>query len=112
MANPGWGKKRKCQNCSAKYYDLQKEPAICPKCGTVYQLETNQRGRRSRPNTGAPKAIPIAKTTLDETERDMEEVTENSLDDDETLPHDANELGGEDDVSNVIDSVETEHDDN
>ena len=112
MADPEWGKKRKCQNCNIKYYDLQKEPATCPKCGTVYRLETTQRGRRSRQNIDVPKPIPITKTASDETDLNVQELKENSVDDDETLPDDANELGGEDDVSNVMDSVETERDDN
>lgn len=28
------GTKRKCSACAAKFYDLGKKPAICPKCNT------------------------------------------------------------------------------
>jgi uncharacterized protein (TIGR02300 family) len=31
------GKKHICSNCGAKFYDLGKTPAICPKCGTTAQ---------------------------------------------------------------------------
>ncbi|MEC9186203.1 MAG: TIGR02300 family protein, partial [Pseudomonadota bacterium] len=56
MAKPEWGKKRTCQNCGAKYYDLQKDPPTCPKCDTVFQVEQTTRGRRSRATAEAPKA--------------------------------------------------------
>ena len=36
MANPELGAKRQCQNCGAKFFDLNKEPILCPKCGTVF----------------------------------------------------------------------------
>ena len=30
MAKPEWGRKRTCQVCGKKYYDLNKSPIICP----------------------------------------------------------------------------------
>ena len=39
MAKVEWGIKRICQKCHTKYYDMQKEPIVCPKCGTGFQLE-------------------------------------------------------------------------
>jgi uncharacterized protein (TIGR02300 family) len=32
------GTKRQCQNCGAKFFDLNKDPILCPKCGTVFQV--------------------------------------------------------------------------
>ena len=32
MANPELGTKQICPNCQAKFYDLGKRPAHCPKC--------------------------------------------------------------------------------
>ena len=37
LAKPELGTKRQCQSCSSKFYDLQKDPILCPKCGTVFQ---------------------------------------------------------------------------
>ena len=34
MDNDNKGNKHICKNCSAKFYDLNKNPIICPKCGT------------------------------------------------------------------------------
>ena len=37
MAKPELGVKRQCQACGAKFFDLNKDPIVCPKCGTVFQ---------------------------------------------------------------------------
>ena len=37
MAKPELGAKRQCQNCGAKFFDLNKDPIVCPKCGAVFQ---------------------------------------------------------------------------
>jgi uncharacterized protein (TIGR02300 family) len=36
VAKPELGLKRVCGNCGTKFYDLTRDPIICPKCGTVY----------------------------------------------------------------------------
>ncbi|HKJ61279.1 MAG TPA: TIGR02300 family protein [Hyphomicrobiales bacterium] len=33
------GSKRVCQNCGAKFYDLNREEIVCPMCDTVFQYE-------------------------------------------------------------------------
>jgi uncharacterized protein (TIGR02300 family) len=37
VAKPELGLKRQCMQCGAKFYDLNKDPAVCPKCGTPMQ---------------------------------------------------------------------------
>jgi uncharacterized protein (TIGR02300 family) len=37
VAKPELGLKRQCMHCGAKFYDLNKDPALCPKCGTPMQ---------------------------------------------------------------------------
>jgi len=37
VARPELGMKRQCTNCGAKFYDLSKDPIVCPKCATVFQ---------------------------------------------------------------------------
>ncbi len=37
MAKPELGSKRQCQHCGAKFFDLNRDPIVCPKCGTVFQ---------------------------------------------------------------------------
>ncbi|MGH6812263.1 MAG: TIGR02300 family protein [Methylocella sp.] len=36
MAKPELGNKHQCQNCGARFFDLNKSPATCPKCGTIF----------------------------------------------------------------------------
>ena len=54
MANPELGAKQICPNCQAKFYDLNKRPAHCPKCQTEFDPEEVVKTRRVRSRTVAP----------------------------------------------------------
>ena len=54
MAKTEWGLKRICPNCRARYYDMKKNPPVCPSCGKVFDPESQTRTRRGR---AAPKAV-------------------------------------------------------
>jgi len=46
VAKPELGIKRLCAGCGAKFYDLNRDPITCPKCGTVFEVATiSPRGR-------------------------------------------------------------------
>lgn len=45
MAKPELGSKRVCLSCGAKFYDLNRNPILCPKCGTPFQLSALSRPR-------------------------------------------------------------------
>ena len=51
MADPQLGAKQVCPNCQAKFYDLTRRPAHCPKCDTEFDPEEaiKLRSRRGRP---------------------------------------------------------------
>ena len=55
MAKPELGTKRLCGNCAAKFYDLGKDPIVCPKCHTVLQLAAIT--SRSRPEPARAQAV-------------------------------------------------------
>jgi uncharacterized protein (TIGR02300 family) len=106
-------------SCGAKFYDLNKDPAVCPKCGTVFQAVAMSR-------VAAPVAARAAVADDDETELEatgpervsLDEVeagenekdvpTDDDIDvgddvaDDDTFLEDEEE--GDDDVSDLIDS--------
>ncbi|MGV6871582.1 TIGR02300 family protein [Pseudochelatococcus sp. B33] len=42
MAKPELGTKRLCQGCGAKFYDLNRDPILCPKCGTPFQVSAGR----------------------------------------------------------------------
>ena len=40
MAKETWGKKRTCPKCDTRFYDLKKDPLLCPNCGHTFSLES------------------------------------------------------------------------
>jgi uncharacterized protein (TIGR02300 family) len=54
VAKSELGTKRLCASCSAKFYDLAKDPIVCPKCGTVYVIAPVV--TRGRPDAAAAAA--------------------------------------------------------
>ena len=129
MANPALGTKRLCASCGAKFYDLNKDPIHCPKCGTVYEVVVATRPVRpagpvtARPPVPekAPAAEPreVETVSLEEADADAqgakkpapaeagieeeeeEEVEmDESLDDDDTLIQEQ-----EEDDTNVTDII-------
>lgn len=102
MSKPEWGTKRTCQSCSAHFYDLRKDPIVCPKCGTTYDPEAVLKSRRGRV---VEKAAPV-KPAPDEELPDVEaEVDDAALgdDDDDSVMEDTSDLGEDDeDMSEIV----------
>jgi uncharacterized protein (TIGR02300 family) len=48
------GSKQVCPNCQAKFYDLLRRPAVCPKCATAFDPEEAVKSRRNRARTTTP----------------------------------------------------------
>ena len=138
MAKPEWGAKRICHNCGARFYDMLRDPIICPKCSTPFDPEALLKSRRSRTAAVAElaaKTAVVAKaktdeaeaveaedqvdgaTADDEAEDDVADLAEadgddefddDTAEDENVLLEDASELGG-DDVG-VIDVSDEEDD--
>lgn len=54
MARTDLGDKQICPNCGAKFYDLRRRPATCPKCTTSFDpTEEGVRTRRGRSRISA-----------------------------------------------------------
>ncbi|GAN67674.1 TIGR02300 family protein [Acetobacter orleanensis] len=105
MSQPDLGTKRVCVSCGARFYDLNRSPAVCPKCGTeqpelVSRLRRNSDSLTPHANTPAPAKKDDEDIDID-TEADTDDdVLEDSpdLDDDD-----------DDDISSDID-VSTDSD--
>ncbi len=54
MASPELGSKQLCPNCQAKFYDLGRRPAVCPKCSTAFDPEEAVKSRRNRARSTTP----------------------------------------------------------
>ena len=80
VAKPEWGSKRICPSCGARYYDLLREPIICPKCATPFDAEAFLKSRRTRPVPPVEKELePVGADEIDaevETEEEAEAAEE------------------------------------
>lgn len=62
MTKTSWGLKRQCPRCANRYYDLGKNPATCPKCKFLHDINAPVKVRRSRGKSLGPAhaADPVA----------------------------------------------------
>jgi uncharacterized protein (TIGR02300 family) len=113
--------KRTCQSCGAHFYDLQKDPIICPKCATVYDPDAVSRTRRGRSSSAAPKPAPrvpvpeIAEAPGEPVAPELEEAgleipaEEGEAEGEDVTIEDTEDLPEDDgDVTEVIENVEEE----
>jgi len=101
-----WGTKRLCQSCGARFYDLKRDPIVCPKCAAVYVPEAETRGKkRPSPAEKKKKAVPPPEAVVAEEEV---LVAEGEEEEGEEVLEDASELGEDEDYEEVAESVEKE----
>jgi len=66
VAKPELGTKRLCANCGAKFYDLNKDPIHCPKCGTVHEIAPVVTRPRPEAAPVAPRPAPVEEVVTPE----------------------------------------------
>lgn len=125
MAKPELGTKRLCSGCGSKYYDLNRDPIICPKCGAVFEIVAAQ----AKPEKTVPKPKPAEEESETEVEAETEdaelvpleeadgEAGDASDDDDDgedipEIPDDDLDVDVDDDDSDDDAFLEDEEDDN
>jgi uncharacterized protein (TIGR02300 family) len=104
-------------SCGAKFYDLARDPAVCPKCGTVYQAAATSRvaapalarsvpaDDEDEPDEKGPELVSLDEVEAAEDEADPTPDDE-STEDGETTEDDTfleEEDAGDDDVADLID---------
>jgi uncharacterized protein (TIGR02300 family) len=76
VAKPELGTKRVCGSCGAKFYDLSKDPIVCPKCGTVFEVivpVTRARADAAAAARAMPPAAVVKEPELETTETENAE---------------------------------------
>ena len=61
VTKPNLGKKRTCLSCETRFFDLNKNPAVCPKCGETIRMAKPKPKRSAVPEAEAP-AVEAPKT--------------------------------------------------
>jgi uncharacterized protein (TIGR02300 family) len=119
------GTKRLCPNCGTKYYDLNRSPIVCPKCGTVFVVTAAAKARAQAAKAAVAEeeeieVIPDKEAELVSLEEADEEAAESGavkvegVDDDtadgdepdDTFLEEEDEEG--DDVGDIIGDVDEE----
>ncbi|GJL92708.1 TIGR02300 family protein [Hyphococcus sp.] len=119
MTKPELGVKRDCPECGTRFYDLNKEPAHCPKCEHEFVPEALLKPRRARKEDDEPAPVaakPASKeTSLEAADKEklaakskrQPGLDEDSDDDDD----DDDELAGIGDIDVDLDDDDDDEDD-
>lgn len=123
MVNAELGTKRTCPSCAARFYDLLKNPIVCPKCSANFIAAAILPSKGDYPGAAPPMPKPREKVEVEEGDNadveliSLEDVEEDGKDDDETagiedvdLGEDAGPADGEEDDTFLV--VEEEDGDN
>ena len=111
MAKPELGQKRQCQHCGAKFYDLNRDPIICPKCSGIFEIIMARPEPSSdediEAGVGGPEMVSLddvaaAEVGDDSLDDAMDIDVDTGVDDDDTFLEDEEE--GDEDVTGFIDS--------
>jgi uncharacterized protein (TIGR02300 family) len=104
VAKPELGTKRLCGSCGAKFYDLNKDPIICPKCNTTFVVvaPVSRRGDAAAAAAAATAAAAARAAAAKEDELEVQDAEFVSLED-----ADAEASGGKVDVV-ADDDIEVE----
>lgn len=115
MVKASWGTKRTCQNCAARFYDLNKSPIKCPKCGREHDREDFVKVRRGRAAAAATTAAAAAaaaaaaKAQLAKSKKLEETALEDAAPDDAEADDAA--LEDTDDLADQAEDIEVEVED-
>jgi uncharacterized protein (TIGR02300 family) len=106
MAKPELGAKHTCVSCGTRFFDLGKDPAICPKCATEQPAE-QPRLKRQAPLPEETKK-PVKAVVVDPDDVDVEVADDDA---DEDILEDADDLEDDADTIEADLDVQPEPDD-
>ena len=110
VVKASWGTKRTCQNCAARFYDLNKSPIKCPKCGREHDREDFVKVRRGRASAAATAATAAAAAAAAKLALAKSKKVEDGAIDEEAADIEADDdaLGDTDDLADEAEDIEVE----
>ena len=110
MTKPSWGLRRHCPNCRNPFYDLGKNPASCPKCKFLHDINAPVKPRRGRNKAPVLKEVvqpvkEVAKPEIKAKKKPVKQIEGVDLDEFE----DIETTDGEEEIEEIeeIDDIET-----
>ena len=109
MVKASWGSKRTCQSCGARFYDLNKSPIKCPKCGREHDREDFVKVLRGRGATATAAATAAAAAAAAKAAASKKKVDEAAMTGDELPDVEGDEaLEDADDLADETEDLEAE----
>ena len=106
------GFKRICASCATRFYDFNKDPILCPKCGAEFTGVVKIRTRRGKAVVDDVKAKPEEEDEVEKADGDDTTVSLSDVEDDENAAVDdeEEETGGDLDLDDLDDDEDGEDD--
>lgn len=110
MPKAEWGVKRICTSCGVRFYDLLRDPVVCPGCGAVVDVTVVVKPKRVKPGATQKAAV---KPVLDDEDADLieDEDDHDENEDDEAVEDTPIVIATDDDDDEDEDEPEVEVDD-
>ena len=101
MAKPEWGRKRTCQVCGKKFYDLNKSPIICP-CPEAVEFDPDIYLKTRKGKNLSTKVVSEKNQNTSEDISNIDDIETDT--DDEVVSDDdpLNDINEDDDVNEEI----------
>lgn len=96
MVKPELGTKRACPSCHSRFYDLNRDPVVCPLCGVSFVPEALLPSKADHGQAAAPKPKPVEVEREDTEELDVVSLEDVKADEDAADIEDVEIEGGED----------------
>jgi len=111
VSKASWGTKRNCPSCNNPFYDLNKLPAICPKCAYSFDpASVKVKRRHSRKSANETEENDVQSVSLSQRKNGARQIDS----DEDELADNLMELDEGDDIDNLqeiaeIDDIEETH---
>ncbi|MGE0211211.1 MAG: TIGR02300 family protein [Parvibaculaceae bacterium] len=105
MVKPELGTKRACPSCHSRFYDLNRDPVVCPLCGTSFLPEALLPSKTDHA-PAAPKPKPVEVQPEEAEEADVVSLEDVKADEDAADIEDVEIEGGEDEEDTFLEEEE------